>query len=222
MVFSNFRNRTLWCALILLIGAKAPVFGQTGVVQSPRTILKINPLSIFVTTFNVQVEHRLSTRFSGQVGFAVGGPTVSVYSPNLIEPIDYTLIGITPEIRYYLSFQKREVPRGPYLGTYLRFQKARKSYPVIAYDPDFFQEKETEVTYRIKSAGGGFVLGYQFFIKKRIAVDLFLGPKYSFAKAHFAIECPTCDGDERPALKPGMTFDGLDLRAGLSVGYGFN
>lgn len=206
----------------MLLGARMSAFGQSGVQQSPGTILKINPLSIFVTTLNVQLEQRLTTRFSGQLGIAFGGPTVSVYSPNLPEPIDYVLFGITPELRFYLSFQKREVPRGPYLGTYLRMQKVRKRYTVSAYDPDDFQEKQTVVTYQIGSAAGGFVLGYQFFIKKRIAIDIFLGPRYSFANSVFAIDCETCDGDERPALKPGMTFDGLDLRAGIGIGYGFN
>jgi hypothetical protein len=211
----------LLCCAVLLVLLPGTAVAQKPLVESPGTIVKINPMSLFVKTCNLQIEQRLSTRFSAQLGIAFGGPTVNVYSPNLPKPIDYTLVGITPEFRYFLSFQRRQVPRGSYLGAYLRVQRVNKSYEVIAYDPDYFHEVPAEVDIRINSLGGGFVVGYQFFLKKRVAIDIFMGPRYSFAKTQYAIGCPSCDGDELTAQRPGMTFDGLDLRAGVGLGYGF-
>ena len=220
--FKTFLRASLMFLLPAAIGFHGVAKAQKPISESPGMVLKINPLSLFVSTFNVQMERRLGTRFSGQIGFAVGAPTVAVYSPNLPEPIDYKLIGLTPELRYFLAFQRRQVPHGPYLGTYLRLQHVKKSYGIVAYDPDIFQEVNAEVNVNINSLNVGFVVGYQFFIKKRLAIDLFVGPRYGFAKSVYTMQCAGCDGDESVAQKPGMRFDGLDLRAGVGVGYGFN
>lgn len=187
----------------------------------PATVLKINPLSLGVATINLQAEHRISQRFSGQLGFQAGRPKVGVFAESLPEPIQYTIIGLTPELRYYLSFQKRAVPRGPYIGTYLRAQSVRMYYGILAYDPDTFQDLNVDVSVRRLAIAGGFLLGYQFLIKQRFALDLFIGPRYGYAKSKYTTTCPTCDGNERMAAKPGMRFDGLDLRAGIAVGYAF-
>lgn len=209
-------------AALAVAGAFHSLHAQKPMLESPRTVLKLNPFSLLVATGNFQVEHRLGDRFSAQLGFVIGGPSVSVNAPNLPKPINYTLVGLTPELRYYIAFHKRQVPRGVYLGTYLRLQHVRKRYEVNAYDPDRFQNVTVQADIKINAFGGGFVVGYQFFFKERFGLDLFIGPKYGHALSKYALQCPTCDGDERAVSKPGMTFDGLDLRAGVGFGYGFN
>jgi hypothetical protein len=198
-----------------------PASAQPSPTESPKLVLKLNPLSILVSTFNIQAEKPLNERFSGQIGLQIGAPTLQIFAPNLAEPVDYLVLGLTPELRYYISFHKRAVPRGAYLGAYLRMQHVRKQYGILAYDPDYFQNRAVIVTAQINALSGGFLLGYQFLIKNRLALDIFVGPRYGSAASAITIECPGCDGDERTAARAGMEFDGLDLRGGIGIGYAF-
>jgi hypothetical protein len=202
-------------------GMSLGLHGQVEKKEAPATVLKLNPLSLLVATGNVQIERRLGDRFSGQFGINFGRPKLKVYAPNLLKPVQYTLFTLTPEIRYYISFQKRQVPRGPYLAAYLRFHRVGKQYEIIAYDPDQFQNVLVEAHVRTTAFGGGFLLGYQFFFKDHFGLDLFIGPKYGHANSNYEYECPNCDGDERTAEKPGISYSGLDIRAGVGIGYGF-
>jgi hypothetical protein len=189
--------------------------------ESPDLVLKVNPLSFVVSTFNIQAEKPFNERFSGQLGFQFGSPKVSVYALNLLEPVKYQLIGLTPEMRYYVSFAKKHLPQGAYLGAYLRLQHVRKEYRILAYDPDTFQDRMVDVTVKINAFAGGFVLGYQFVVKRVFYVDVFMGPRYGAAASRLSVGCAGCDGDERNASRPGLDFDGMDLRAGIGIGYGF-
>lgn len=213
-MLSRYGLLTIGCLLCLRAPAQSPKSG-------PANVIKINPLSLIVATFNVQAERRISTRFSAQIGLQLGRPKLGVFAENLPEPIQYSLLGLTPELRYYLSFQKRAVPRGPYLATFLRLQSVRMRYGILAYDPDEFEDLPVSVIAHKKAIAGGFLLGYQFIVKEHLGIDLFVGPRYGHAASRYEINCPTCDGDERMAAKPGMRFDGLDLRAGVAVGYAF-
>lgn len=219
-ILSHIR-RLLGHCLLIISGIGGTQLPAQNAPTGPANIVKLNPLSLGVATLNVQYERRISTRFSGQIGFHMGRPKVGVYAEVLPEPIQYGLIGITPELRYYLSFQKRAVPRGPYLAAYLRFQAVKMNYGIMAYDPDDFQDLPVMVTAHKRAVAGGFLLGYQFIISEHLGIDLFIGPRYGHAASKYAVSCPTCDGDERMAAKPGMRFDGLDLRAGVAVGYAF-
>lgn len=207
------------CLLCLSLGKPSLAQGQAA--PPGKNVVKINPLSLVVSTFSIQAERRLGTRFSGLVGGQLGWPKLSIFAPNLIAPIAYRIAGITPELRYYFSFLKRPVPKGPYLGVFLRYQRIRKEYSVTAYDPDRFQDVTVEVLAGIHAVSGGFLLGYQFVVGQHLSLDLFIGPKYGQAYAHYQILCPGCNGNERMAAKPGLQFDGIDIRAGLGVGYAF-
>lgn len=214
-------GRLLGLCLLIIGGIGGTQAPAQKAPSGPANVIKINPLSLGVATLNLQFERRISTRFTGQIGFHIGRPKVGVYAEVLPEPIQYGLIGLTPELRYYLSFQKRAVPRGPYLATYLRFQSVKMTYDILAYDPDDFQDIPVMVTASKRAVAGGFLLGYQFIISEHLGIDIFIGPRYGHARSRYQLSCPTCDGDERMAARPGMRFDGLDLRAGVAVGYAF-
>ena len=188
---------------------------------SPRNVVKLNPLSLFVATLNVQAERRIGDRFSVQLGANAGAPALDIYAKMLPAPIHYKFVGLTPELRYYLSFEKRQVPNGPYLGAYLRFQRVQKRYGIQAYDPDSLQDRPIEVRVSHNVLAGGFLVGYQFIFKNHLILDLFIGPRYGRATSKYQTLCEGCDGDERTAAKPGIHYSGIDLRAGIAFGYGF-
>lgn len=214
---NSFGKTTL---LILLLS-----FCALGIMAQQRdatpNVIKINPLSLMIGAGNLQFEHKFSKRFSAQMGIMVGAPKLRVFAEKLAQPIGYKVMGITPEIRYYLSFAKRAPPSGVYIGAYLRLQHVSERYNTHVYNPDAFQNVDVAVTISRNVFAGGFLIGYQFLIKEQFALDLFIGPRYGSASSHYILDCAACNGDEKLNAKVGLRFDGMDLRAGIGVGYAF-
>lgn len=198
---------------------------RTGWAQasdSPRlNVVKVNPLSIFASTFNARWEHGLGDRFSLLLGAHVGAPKLHFNADLTADGIRYFLLGVTPELRYYISFVKNKPPKGLYASTHLRLAYVRQRFMGLVYEPGNLAQFEAAVLTRRKVISFGFLVGYQFLIKGRLAIDAFIGPQYSSSVPAYEIQCPTCDGDERVLGSPGLRFDGVEPRGGLSVGYAF-
>jgi hypothetical protein len=203
-------------------GLPCPLFTQSAITGPPPvTVLKTNPFSFIVECFNIQVERSIGSRFSGQVGLMAAGPSLTIHAESLPEPIHYTILGLTPEFRYYFTFLKHPAPRGPYLASYLRLQHVQQRYQILALDPDQGENILVDAAVNRNILAGGFLVGCQLLIKQHFSIDGFMGPRYGRSLSNYRYSCQGCDGDERPIAKPGLPFQGIELRAGICVGYGF-
>jgi Protein of unknown function (DUF3575) len=210
---------TLW---LFFLGLPSPLFTQSAIPAPPTLmVLKTNPLSFIVEGFNVQVERSFGARFSGQIGLMAASPSLTIHAESLPEPIHYTILGLTPEFRYYFTFLKRPAPRGPYLASYLRLQHVQQRYQILALDPDRGENIPVDAAVTRHVLAGGFLVGCQLLIKRRFSIDGFMGPRYGRSFSNYRYSCQGCNGDERPIAKPGLPFQGIELRAGICIGYAF-
>lgn len=191
------------------------------VAQTKRNTFKLNPLSVFVLTANFQIERQINERFSFQFGAFAGGTSLGVLATELPNGVRYRWWGLTPELRYFISFNRMEVPTGFYVAPFLRLQHANRQFPGEAFDPDTQTNLAGNAILRTNSFGGGFLLGYQFITKTNFVLDLFMGPKYSSANSKVNFECTGCNGNETLNNSPGLKFDGIEPRAGIGLGFAF-
>ena len=126
-------------------------------------IIKINPLSLFVATGNIQFEHVTGPSSSWQLGAYYTGFSVS--------GTGFSGFGITPEYRFYLS-STSHAPKGFFIAPFLRYQ----NYSLTATDNFGVNDKAT-----LSAFGGGAILGYQTIMGKRLSFEIFIGPDYSSA-----------------------------------------
>lgn len=188
---------------------------------TPLNVLKINPLSLAILTFNAKIERCFSERFSGQLGIYLGAPRLKYHADSLPRGIQYVMLGITPELRFHPNFNRRSNPKGLFVAAYCKYAYVKEQYPSFAYDPDSLGTITATAQLRRHVASLGFLLGYQFLFKNRFALDLFIGPQYSASKTARNVACTDCDGDEQLIGRPGLRFDGIEPRAGICIGYAF-
>lgn len=183
--------------------------------------IKINPLSLFALTPNVQYERQLNDRFSGQIGVFGGGVNLRDEKSGIPGKIKYHWWGITPEVRYFISFTRMQVPRGLYVAPFMRYQRYNEQYVDQVFDPD----RGGMIWARVENSsglfGGGFLLGYQLIGKSGFVLDMYMGPKYGSGREKVTIDCTTCNGNEVPTGDRGLSFEGVKPRAGISLGYFF-
>jgi len=92
-------KRKLLLGLALLLLLTTHIFAQ----KSPKkNVIKINVFSPFATTASLFYERALTTKISAQLGLSLTGASAA--------GVKYSGIGITPEVRFYLS--KKEAPTG--------------------------------------------------------------------------------------------------------------
>jgi Protein of unknown function (DUF3575) len=123
------RSYIIWIVLLLVV----PTCLLSA--QTVKNVLKINPLSIFVGTANVKLEHRLGDRFSGQIGVYVGGPRLQFNSDSTTRYVKYFFVGIIPELRYHISFNHVPNPKGFFVGSYCKYAFVRQQYTAHARTP---------------------------------------------------------------------------------------
>jgi hypothetical protein len=122
-------------------------------VATEKNVLKINTLSLILTTGSVFYEHRLSDLMSGQFGFG--------YTGIKIKDTKFSGIILTPEFRIY---PKKNAIDGFYIAPYLRYQN---------YSLQNGADKGT-----LSSMGGGLLFGRQWITKSGFTMDLFFGGHY--------------------------------------------
>lgn len=191
--------------LFLLFGG----FLAATVAQAQTNTLKINLLSPLMRTLSLSFEHTFGEVSSLQLqgsytGFTADGESLRGFA-------------IAPEYRYYLSDQP--APRGFYLGPYLRFQHFRSthdSYYLGGYP--YYSSTPTTVTSTIDIFGAGLLLGRQWVLKDRIAVDIFLGPGYNASNDSSNSEL--IGFSDAISLLP-VVSNGFTLRGGFALGLRF-
>jgi hypothetical protein len=172
--------------LLMLISA---LLLQTRAVAQKGNVLKINIFSPIAKTFNIQYERKVSSSSSFQLGF--------YYSGFSITETDFSGIGITPEYRFYLS--DTEAPNGVFVAPFIRYQNFSVSNGT---------DKGTLTT-----LGGGLIIGKQWIFKEKVALDIFIGPKYSSRNVTVTSGTDTFD--------TGKGLDGFGVRAGVCFGLAF-
>ncbi|MBK5279595.1 MAG: DUF3575 domain-containing protein [Bacteroidia bacterium] len=172
---------------VLLIGLSG-LFSSQAYAQKGN-VLKINIFSPIASTLNLQYERKVSGSSSFQLGF--------YYSGFSINETKFSGIGITPEYRFYLS--ETEAPNGFYVAPFIRYQNF-----TVSNGPN-----EGTIT----TTGGGLIIGKQWIFKEKIALDIFLGPKYSSRNVTVTSGTDTFD--------TGNGLSGFGIRAGVCFGLAF-
>jgi hypothetical protein len=115
-----------------------------------------------------------------------------------ISDITYSGLAITPEYRFYL---KSKALSGVYIGPYLRYQ----TYTLKTTEGD-------EGNYT--SFGTGVLFGRQKIFKSGFVLDMFAGPAYNWGRTKY-----TSGSGSSP--EPGFGIEGIGLRIGMALGFGF-
>lgn len=184
-------------------------------------VLKVNPLSLFTGTGNIQFEYSMAKRVSILLGGYYGGFSQAT-TANAEEKIKYRWAGITPEVRFFPGFQEKEAPVGFYLGAHMRLRRVKTTWRGNTYDPDVDSALMARNEQIMPGIGLGGVLGYQIVIKERLALDMFAGPQFMVGSPRYSATCPTCNRNERNDYPEGPDFSGLEIRAGVGIGYAFS
>ncbi len=162
-------------------------------MYAQNQIIKTNPLGFAFGNFNAKYERALSESTS----FLVGG---NFYSRKIFG-VKATGFGVDGEFRYYITNRKKPSPEGFYVG------------PGVSFDINNLGDVETGgvVNSRgsVTSLGIGATLGYQWVWDSGFALDLGLGPQYTFA----VVKSDDVDSD--------VDFSGILPRLVFSIGYAF-
>jgi len=162
------------------------------VSKGQENVFKINIFSPIVRTLNVSYERKLSANSSFQLGFFY-----TSYNPSNTK---FSLIGITPEYRFYLS--DSEAPAGFYVAPFVRYTNFN-----LEDTNSGSTDKGTLSTF-----GGGLVIGKQWIFKEKISLDTFIGPQFSSGNVKVTSGQDTFDTN---------AFDGFGVRFGLNLGFAF-
>jgi hypothetical protein len=143
-------------AIILLLAVifALPSFSQDKPQVAPeKNVIKINSLSLFLSTGSVFYERKLSDATSGQFGAAYVGLK--------FQDTKFTGILLTPEVRIY---PKKNAIDGFYVAPYLRYQN---------YTLQSGANKGS-----LSSIGGGFLFGREWITKSGFTMELYFGGHY--------------------------------------------
>ncbi|WP_017730666.1 DUF3575 domain-containing protein [Nafulsella turpanensis] len=184
-------------AVAFLLGCGIFMSGELQ-AQVRSNVVKFNPLSLAVGTFNFSYERVLNDSKAVQLG---------VYFTSIgTDALKYSGYGITPEYRLYLS-ESKGAPEGWHVTPFLRYSSFN-----LSTSAEGMEESATMTTF-----GGGVVAGHQWLFGQsdRVTLDMYIGPKYD--KASFKYEGSA--GEEDFDLNGGLS--GFWIRGGLTLGVAF-
>ena len=165
--------------------------------QTKSNAIKINPLSAFLATGNVQYERAVSESSSVQLGVFYTGVSFG--------DTRFTGLGITPEYRLYIG--NGEALDGFYIAPFARYQNF--TITSSATSSSFDEAKASLSTY-----GGGVILGRQWLAGEAFVIDVFIGPSYNGGSLNVT------QGNEDSFDNTGL-FTGVGVRWGVVLGYAF-
>ncbi|MND49583.1 hypothetical protein D3C80_405310 [compost metagenome] len=166
--------------------------------DGPKNAIKVNPLSLGVSTINVSYERVVTARSTFQLGV--------YYTGYKFTDTKWTGFGITPEYRIHMG-QEESAIEGFYIAPFLRYQNLKMTSPSFSNDVNA-ENKSTLTTF-----GGGGVLGRQW-VWGKFALDIFGGPAYNAGNISYE---DTSDSEVEGVNR----FKGFTLRFGVSLGLGF-
>lgn len=187
-------------------------------VQAQKNIIKVNPLSAFVLTGNVQYERAITRHISFQMGVFHGRFGLPVPSFQGGEArISYRSLGITPEVRFYLGGPNKRHMRGFFLAPYFRYRQFG-----LDIDVEYINDQNPELNVSeqhdgmLKLTGGGMLLGVQGIIGRVVSMEVFAGPQYAVRD----LSLSGYEGDPLDLI-PVLGSGGLGIRAGATIGIAF-
>jgi hypothetical protein len=202
------------------------IFTATAFAQ--KNVVKVNLFGLLGSSYTLAYERVLNDKMSVQL--SVGYRTIKVSSVSigtLSEKLTYSGPTIVGEFRYYLTNASKDVPRGFYVAPFVRYGSYTYKYDYNDSDPNFSSYNYTG-KYTVSSIGGGAMLGYQWLIADRVALDLFAGPQYktkSVSNITYSYANGTTQTISGSAASGGILNDkGLSpfgLRVGFNVGVAF-
>lgn len=185
-----------------------------------RFAIKINPLSIFLLTGNVQGEAAITDRMSVQLGAYYTSLKFGSGTTDASARVGYNLFALTPELRFYL-LKGKAAPHGLYVAPFARFQIGQLSANANVDDPDTGAPISADVTARLVTIGGGVTVGYQLITPGGFVFDAFVGPKFGVAQVDLSADCEGCNGNEIIPSIGRNVGAGPGLRLGMAIGYAF-
>jgi len=175
----------------------------------PPNVVKLNLSGLFMKSFGVQLEHRLTPRlsFAGGISYRPNSGLLLYklmadsaasfgLSPETAESYRSARFGritVTPELRYYF---KKRAPKGLYLSPFLRYRRDTWKYTYVYQESSVnpSANKEGTLTLRENSLGIGLLFGFHVVSKKKFAIDFwFLGPWAGFNR--FSVRSPLNTGN---------------------------
>lgn len=178
--------------------------GSALATNAQTNAIKINPISLALTTVNLSFEHKVSDKASFQIGAFY---TVLNYS-NVLggNRTDFSGFGITPEFRFYVVGKPRQ---GLFLGPYLRYQNLNAT---ASGNDNFGNSAFYEAT--LNTFGGGVNLGYQWVFGGRFVLEPFLRIGFNSGSINYS----------GSAARKNFNFDafyGASVLPGLNLGCAF-
>ncbi|UKJ06073.1 DUF3575 domain-containing protein [Solitalea lacus] len=182
-------------ALVAALFMAGAAMAQDG----PKNAIKVNPLSIGVSTINISYERAAGEKSSFQLG--------GYYTGYSITDTKWSGFGITPEYRIHLG-QSATAIQGFYVAPFLRYQNLKITSPS-------FDEigNQSEIKSTLNTFGGGAVIGRQW-VWGKFALDIFGGPAFNSGSAK-------TEGNDAFDIQGANRFKGFTLRFGVSLGLGF-
>lgn len=167
---------------------------------SQTTVIKINPLSLPLATVNGSVEQYVGGHISLQLS--------AYYTEFRFKESNYSGWAVTPEVRYYFN-KEVALPTGWYIAPFARYSQI--------YLEREATDDRNPLAGKAHFLGGGVVVGHQWLLgeQKRMAINVFAGPKYSQAVG------VTGSAKEKDYKADFITGGGLWVRSGVTVGFAF-
>jgi hypothetical protein len=167
--------------------------------QPGKNIFKVNLPGLALRNYNLTYERMLSKKTSFNLGFRTmpSGPVLfkdmiinsiddAGTSSNLdtrqeIESIRMSNFAVTPEIRFYAG--KRGYGHGFYFSLFYRYARHEIGNISVDYENNAGTNSTATLTGSLTSNTGGFMLGSQWVIGKRVVLDWWiLGPHFGVGK----------------------------------------
>jgi len=193
--------------IIFLIIAFAVLSTRSFAQDDRVNVIKINPLSLFLSNISTFYERGLTPRSSVQLG-------INYMNFGLIK-VPISGYGITAEYRYHTKKKEVKTPKGFYVGPWARYQDYTLSGHIDIKDPAGHVQTITGSFSAAQYSFGG-LIGYEIISKKGFTLDLFLGPYYNYisfslSASYSIISIPLVS----------VPTSGIGLRSGLGIGYAF-
>jgi hypothetical protein len=167
--------------------------------QPGKNIIKTNVAGLALRNYNLTYERMLSKKTSFNLGFRSmpSGPVLfkdmiinsieeQGTSTNLdarkeVESIRMSNFAVTPEIRFYAG--KRGYGHGFYFSLFYRYARHELGNISVDYENNAGSTSTATLTGSLTSNTGGFMLGSQWVIGKRVVLDWWiLGPHFGVGK----------------------------------------
>lgn len=171
--------------------------------DDPKNTIKLNPLSLILSTFNLSYERNIAKRINLQLG--------AYYTGASSGSVGYSGVGLSPMVRFYLSGDKNL--KGFYLGPGIRFNSLTISNDASLIGFGTITKNEWSFT----SFSFGSDLGYQFLFGNIVTLDLFAGAYYGVGSLSYK---GSVSGTAEPSLGA-IAGSGFSPNFGIKLGVAF-